>query len=262
MTELFFFPEELRINPVYNTRLWGGEDEDRQAEAEKVKTLGRQISAVGQIDTAVVLPPHAHGSQQQHTLLIGHRRRAAIAWLNQRRATTEAPMAKLRCRLVSSFLTDPYREAAVSNLGTMTPMEIAALLWNLGKRFDWTGLEGRQAMACYLGVPLPWVNGHVKLLRADKPEQHAIHRGLMSFDGSVKLIEAQDLYRQSVLDLARRIQQEGSEVSVAQAVRAYEAQRPVYLPNGPRTKVYKTRSDKGKKRLMDLGIVTRSRAKV
>jgi hypothetical protein len=218
MSEQYFYPEELDVAIRYNTRLWLGSEADRARDQKGIEELARQIEAVGQIETAVAVLPAQAG--YPHILVVGHRRRHAVALINQRR-TAEAKargvsplLSKLRVRV--AHLEDPFQTAVISNLSSCSysPMDLAAVVCQLRAQFG-RGKEETAKIAEYLTIPVASVRQYEKLIReADAATQAALHAGKLPLGMSFEMLDALEAKRDAVVAVAAKLQEDAVEPSI------------------------------------------------
>jgi len=208
--DLYLFPEDIDVVPEYQTRLWGGvrriEGLISADPAENtIEGLAQSIVQIGQTDSGVVIRgPIAH----RHVLIIGHRRREAIALANQWNADKGLPLMKMRVRL--DRLGDPLQKAICSNwhLTNYSPMDKAAMIRRLRKLKNWWNRPGSEAIAKYLSISTASVIQYEKFLKAEPELQEALHSGAVAKDSAFDLIKATEVKAKAVLKLAAKIEAE------------------------------------------------------
>ncbi len=219
MEDLYLFPEDLQIDPQYQTRLWRPTDAG-------IEDLAQSIIAVGQIETGVVVrgdEPHFY------YLTIGHRRRQAIALINQWQDSKGLPLIKMRVR--HDPVGDPLQKAIISNWGRddFSPMDKAAIVSRLRKLKGWYGMDGLRRISAYLGVSVSMAQQAEKFLKLEPEAQAALHSGQITPQSAIDLINANELHAKAVLALAAKIEAETSNIKQGSMAIAGRIRRPSIL---------------------------------
>ncbi len=210
MSEIYLYPEEFSVEPAYNSRLWP--EIDATMESSLIARLSMSIEAQGQLDSAVCVVDPAR--PLPHVLVIGHRRRRAIAELNAQVNRTppdlfmrEGILRKLRVRIDSTG-GDMLQKAIISNLysKSYSPMEIAAAIYHLRRLKDWRGHAGTQRLSQYLGVDPSVINVHERFLGATAEIRSALHSGLVTPESAVDLLKSDESKRLEIINLAKKIE--------------------------------------------------------
>ncbi len=202
--DLYVYPEDLMILPKFQTRTWPCSDPN-------IETLGcgqlaESIKQNGQIDSGVViLDPEGTG---RHVLIIGHRRRRAIALINQEYESKGIPLIKMRVRI--DRVGDPLRKAYQSNwnLDNFSPMDKSATIARLRRENGWYHRPGTERIAHYLGVSPATVIQYEKFIKAEPAVQAALHSGQIAPESAFELIKATEVKAAAVLRLAARLEEE------------------------------------------------------
>lgn len=207
--EIYLYPEELTIDPAYNTRLWPLSPIDQAAESALVTRLASSIESMGQFDAAVCVVDLSR--PLPHVLVTGQRRRRAIAQINSTRRDQpgDKPLMKLRVR-IDNTNRDMFQYAALSNVHnqSMSPMEIASLILHLRRKSKYSTIaEGNVAIGKYLEMEEAAVRDYTHLLQhSDPATRAALHAGTINKPAAVELLRSMESKRTAVLKLAADIE--------------------------------------------------------
>lgn len=190
---VYLLPEEIQTDEKYALRRY----ETTEDEGDKIDRLADSIEAQGQLDAAVVVP----GEDGKYVLLIGHRRKRAVARINDARSEGGEPLLRLRA-VVDRTGADPLRKAAVSNIQRedFSPMDLALLIQRLRKDNGWEGFSGAKKIASYLGVNAATITQHEKFLGADPEIKDKLHLGVISAQSAFDLLGVKPEKRAEVLE--------------------------------------------------------------
>ena len=201
----WLLPEQIQVDAKFNVRTYG----DGEAADGKLSDLAATIERDGQLDAGIVYASE-NGDTVTYTLVAGHRRRRAIALLNESRSLSGQPL--LRMRVIVDHNGDPLRKAIVSNLHRedFSPMDLAMIINRLRYAHDWVGGKGTAKIAEYLAISRQQVMEHEKFLTADKSLQDRLHAGVLSWQSAAELTRKKlpPDKRQEVLERAEEIQAE------------------------------------------------------
>jgi ParB/RepB/Spo0J family partition protein len=193
---LFLLPQHISVDERYNVRPWSGRDEqDLATETKLIEELAASIERDGQLDAGVVVPGK---TENEFVLIGGHRRRRAIALINERRSASGESLLRMRVWVDRLDPTAAFRKAVVSNIQrrNLSPMDLALLIQQVKQQNKWEGFPGAKKTAQFLGVSTATVTQHEKLMalaHSDKGQQvqEAVHRGVLSAQSAFDLIAAQ-----------------------------------------------------------------------
>jgi len=209
---LFLRPDQIVTDDRFNVRAYGdGENE------EVIQQLATSIERDGQLDSGIVIAventkPEDDGSKGEHYILIaGHRRRRAIALLNERYSLSGKPLLQMRV-VVDRSGGDHTRKAIVSNLHRkdFSPMDLATLINRIKTENGWLeqGFAATKKLAAYLSVSVPTIIQHEKFLTIDGDLQKRLHGGQISAQSALDLLSVSPEKRDEVLGRAAAIQAE------------------------------------------------------
>lgn len=223
--EIYLYPEELSIEPKFNSRLWPPTQADQERELGEIKLLAQSIGSQGQLDSCVCVVDSAR--PLPHVLVIGHRRRRALADLNAQ--SDERCYRRLRVR-VDRTGKDPIQQAIISNLyeKSYSPMDMASAIYYIRKLYKWDGLVGTQRIAVYLGLQPATVMQYEKLLTgSDEETRAALHSGLITVQSAHDILHATASKRRDIIDLATKI--ESDELALGRKPRSPKGKRAYEL---------------------------------
>lgn len=177
-------PNEILVDERYNVRPWTSDEGASEIEAESIELMADSIELHGQFDAGIVEPSKTKTTdgKEQYKLVAGHRRKKAIAIVNERRAAKGQSLILMRLRVDRSG-GDMKRIAAQSNLhrDNPNPMDTAKLMDNLRSEFGWGhDMTGHKQVAKYLNIKLQTVLQHQRILRADPEIQKRVANGQLS----------------------------------------------------------------------------------
>lgn len=232
--EIYLYPEELSIEPKFNSRLWPPTQADQERELGEIKLLAQSIGSQGQLDSCVCVVDPAR--PLPHILVIGHRRRRAIAELNAAKLDRQddpgigaVPLMKVRVRIDRTG-KDPIQQAIISNLyeKSYSPMDMASAIYYIRKLYKWDGLVGTQRIAVYLGLQPATVMQYEKLLTgSDEETRAALHSGLITVQSAHDILHATASKRRDIIDLAIKI--ESDELALGRKPRSPKGKRAYEL---------------------------------
>lgn len=225
--DLYLYPEDLIVRPTFLTRLWPGPPLD-------VTPLVESIKQNGQIDSGIVIQDPEE-KEPRYLLVIGHRRRQAIALINQELSgppdlfMRENSLQKMRVRLDRTG--DAFRKGIISNwnLANYSPMDKAAMIARLRRLNGWYHRPGTDRIAHYLGISAASVIQYEKFMKADPALQAALHAGTVAPESAFDVIKAVEVQAAAVLTLARRLEDETGKVRGVSSPPAARIRRPSIL---------------------------------
>jgi len=209
-------PNEILVDERYNVRPWTSDEGASDVEAKSIELMADSIEQHGQFDAGIVEPSKTKTAdgKERFTLVAGHRRRKAIAMVNERKAAKSQPLLHMRLRVDRSG-ADMKRIAAQSNLhrDNPNPMDLAKLIENLRKEFGWGhDMAGHKLVMRYLNVTLPTVLQHQRILEADPEIQKRLASGQLSMKTAHQLaVGVKPEMLPEILKNAERIQTESDE---------------------------------------------------
>lgn len=202
--DIYLYPEDLIVQSRYQTRLWAPSDSG-------IEELARSIIANGQLDTGVaIVDPQSEG--KRFVLTIGHRRRQAIALINQWYDAESKALLKMRVRV--DRMGDAFRKAIISNwhLSNFSPMDKAAIIVRLRKLYRWVQREGTDKIAAYIGVSPATIIQYEKFMKVEPALQAALHSGAITPESAFELVAATQVKAKAVLKLAAALEAESSKL--------------------------------------------------
>lgn len=185
---IHLLPEEISVDERFNMRPYSSKQETEDTEIDK---LAARIEAVGQLDTCIVVPNPKDA--EDFIIYSGHRRRRAIALINQRKSASGVNgLVKVRC-VVDRTGGDVVQKAFAANWDRkdMTAMD-TALLINLKRKEFGPDAKGTAGIAKQLGVDKATVSQYEKLLTPACSEtlRHQLHSGLVKMDTALEIIRS------------------------------------------------------------------------
>lgn len=182
---IHLLPNEILVEERYNVRPWTTSDAGAsELEAKKIEQMADSIEQLGQLDAGIVEPSKTKSTdgKEQFVLYAGHRRRKAIALVNERRAGRGQSLIHMRLAVDRSG-GDTKRKAAQSNLqrNDNNPMDLALLIDSLRKEHGWGyDMAGHKHVMKYLNLSLSTVTQHQRFLKADPDIQKRLADGQIS----------------------------------------------------------------------------------
>lgn len=199
--EIALLPAQIITHPRYNVRPFSSECSE--IEDQEIEMLAGSIEKMGQLDPALITP--------EHILIAGHRRRRAVLIINEKRSARGQSLLRLRCSIETST-ADLRKRAIVSNLHRKetSPMDLACLIAEIRREYDWQGFAGVAKVAEYLGINTATVTQHERLNGIEKELQHKIHTKQISAQSAFDLIRVlkHPDARMKAIERAREIQEE------------------------------------------------------
>lgn len=197
---ILLLPDQIRTDDRFTSlRGWSSDQED---EAKRIERLAASIEREGQLDDCILIP-----NGDGYVLYAGHRRRRAVALLNQQRALRAQPLLKVRCRIDRAG-GDVKRRAIASNLHRegFSPMDLALIIRDLRRDNKWEGPRGTKAIAEYLQTSMATIGQHERFLDAPGEIQAELHARRISAETAFTLLKAAPEKVREVLDRAEDIQ--------------------------------------------------------
>jgi ParB-like chromosome segregation protein Spo0J len=215
--DVFYLPEQLGTEPLYQRPTGFG---DEELEAKKVEKLADAIDRDGQLDSALIIPGKEPGDNP--ILLAGHRRRRAIALINEKRsALPGAELLRIRCRMIDPK-SDLKRIVITSNVQRegYTPLELGQIIKECRQEHQWGEFAGAKKVAQYLGISSAQVTQHEKLLTAPPEIQSCLKDGTLTAQSAFDMLDVKKEKQSEVLKRAEEIQREKSQRLTPKALAA------------------------------------------
>lgn len=201
--DVFLLPEHIDTREEFIKLRQNINEEE---EAELIEALAGLIERDGQLDSAILIP--AKKKDDPFILYAGHRRRRAIALINEKRSRTPgAELMRLRCRIDNSG-GDIKRKAITSNLGRegFTALDLAAIIRDLRVEHSWEGFPGTKKISAYLGISPAQVTQHEKLLSATPEIRQALLEKRMTVQGAYDMLNVKPEKQSEVIKKAEELQ--------------------------------------------------------
>lgn len=200
----FLLPNQIETIERFNVRLYQVDDDE---ELKLIERLAADIERDGQLEDVILTP--LEDEPGRIVLYSGHRRRRAIALINESRSARNQPLVKVRYR-VDREGGDLFRKAIGVNLHRrgFSPMELLMLITKLRTDHGWVGFKGAKRVAEYLNVDIATVTQTEKFGGPDMDDELRLklHQGVVSAQSAFELLGVHKDKRAEVMQRAEEIQ--------------------------------------------------------